>query len=224
VMLAVSVWRGEFGVNWGAPLIYFAALALAETGVSSAPRLHRLGLALTVVLLVPLSGVLLGVKLGLLDPARLVPQAKAQQVLMHFDLADGSFLKALRPLLRDRVPVALEYGIGADLRNDGLDDTVVFSRSVYGRNDDLFTDFRALEGRNMVIIGNGAKLDAERLSRLFDSSEIKNIRTGRQRYDILLGDGFSYDIYRQNWILPIITNLYDKSPFPAGACFMDRYR
>jgi len=76
----------------------------------------------------------------------------------------------------------------------------------------------------MVLLPNGPKSAGATFRPLFDSLETVIVATTRRRYEILLGHGFRYEIYRQNWINPVITKLYDQTVIPFGQCYMDIYR
>lgn len=224
VMFVISVLRGEFGVNWGAPLGPIAVLAMTEFLPKSSFQLaRRSGLALSVLLLLPVLGVLAGLKGGWIAPERLTSPEKSAQVRMQLDLSDGSLAAALAPLAAGRVPVATEYGIAASLGNAGLAPVVVFSQSVYGRNQDLATDFHALDGADMMVVANHAD-EADSLAALFDSVDIATVQTDRRAYQVVLGHGFSFPAFRRDWILPVIERYYDKSGFAFSACPMVRYR
>ncbi len=225
VMLVISLWRHDFGVNWGAPLGFMAVLALAETGRWRLLRGSRLPAALLSGLtLLPLGALVLGLQLGLVPAGRIFDANKARSVDLILDLGDGSLAAALRPLAAGRVMAVMEYGVAASLDNAGFSETVVLSRSVFGRNQDLFTDFRALDGRNFLLLAPDAKARQALATNLFDSFELRVVTTARRRYPVILGQGFRYENYRKTWILPVLTEFYDRSPLPYWRCAMDRYR
>ena len=224
VMLAVSLWRREFGANWGAPLGFMAVLALAEAGPAG-PALRRAGAALALLVLLPLGVLLLADRLELVRLAGLpgIDAGKAHAWQMRRDLADGSLPRALAPLLEGRQLAVMEYGIGAALENAGLGKAVVFSRSVFGRNQDLEVDFRALDGADMLVLVNGPRPEPA-LEALFAGARWQELRTARGRYQVILGSGFRYEAYRAAWIAPVLAAYYDRSPFPYRRCVMERYR
>ena len=225
VMLAISVLRGEFGVNWGAPLGFLALLVLTEVSPQPSPIWsRRLGLLLTVLTLVPLTGVLLLLKLNWVQPQKFLPAEKAALFNQHLDLVEPVFLEQLRPLTANRHVVTMEYGVAAILENAGVSPVTVISKSVFGRNQDLETDFAALNGRNMLLVPNGTTISDEDIEGLFDSVSTVAINTDRQTYQVVLGQGFRYEFYRDTWILPAISALYDQSRFPYSRCYMDKYR
>ena len=100
---------------------------------------------------------------------------------------------------------------------------VVISQSVFGRNQDLMTDFRTLDGRDLVVVANGLA-PGDDVAALFDSVETIPVATARQTYSIAIGRGFKFDVYLENWIKPVLSEFYDQSPFPYLRCDMDRYK
>lgn len=225
IMLAIAILRRDFGANWGAPLGFMALLALAEVVPGRAlVWARRAGVVFASFTLIPLALVLLMLKLGVLDGADITNPKREHTIDLYLDLDDGSLIKVLHPLAKVRVVAAMEYGVGGSLGNSGFDDVTVLSRSVYGRNQDIATDFTALNGYNMLVLPNGQVADPDLAARLFDSFEIRTVKTDRRQYQVILGDGFLYETFREDWILPVMTELYDKSPFPYGGCSMEKYR
>jgi dolichyl-phosphate-mannose-protein mannosyltransferase len=224
VMLIISIWRGEFGVNWGTPLAGMAVLALAELRPQAFELARRAGLALAAVLVLPIAVLAVALDIDVLNVGDFRDGRAGYAADLILDINNGSLPDLVRPLAEGRVLVTQEYGVGAGFDNAGFGETTVFSKSIFGRNQDLLTDFRKLDGRDMVIVPFNTKADEELAKSLFDSYEIVTVGTARQSYELVLGRGFSYKTYRENWILPVITALYDQSKFPFSACYMDKYR
>ncbi|NOX72071.1 MAG: hypothetical protein GXP03_00085 [Alphaproteobacteria bacterium] len=224
VMLLISIWRQEFGVNWGTPLAGMAVLALAELRPQAFDLARRAGLVLAAALVLPIAVLALALDMDLLKVGDFRDGSAGFAADLILDLNDGTLPALLRPLAKGRVLVTQEYGVGAGFDNAGFDETTVFSTTIFGRNQDLLTDFRMLDGRDMVIVPFAAKADQALADRLFDSYEIVTLSTARQSYEFILGRGFSYETYRKGWIMPVITALYQQSRFPYRACYMDKYR
>ncbi len=224
VMLGISIWRREFGINWGAPLGFMAVFALVEIRPQVFARARYAGLTLTALILVPLMALMMALQLNLIRLQDYRPDKVAHTADRILDLDNGDLIELLRPLADGRVLVAMDYGTGASFDNAGFEAVTVLSKSVFGRNQDLLTDFRQLDGRNMLLIPLGPRADVVLAEALFDSFEITTVKTARRSYQVVIGSGFSYENYRETWIMPVITNLYDKSPIPYRACYMDKYR
>jgi len=224
VLLGISIWRQEFGANWAAPLGFMAILALAEIQPKAFSFARKSGLILSLVLLLPVTLGLAALNLNILRAEMFGNEGFAHRIDRILDLDNGALIEQVRPYSEGRIVVAMDYGIGASFDNAGFEEVTVFSNSIYGRNQDLLIDFRTLEGRDMVLLPAEPKADLLLAGELFDSFEIVTLTTARRSYEIVLGQGFSYETYRRDWILPVITRLYDKSPFPFSSCFMDKYR
>jgi dolichyl-phosphate-mannose-protein mannosyltransferase len=224
VMLVISIMRGEFGVNWGTPLAGLSVLALAELRPQAFDLARRAGLALASLTVLPIAVMAVALDTDVLKVGAFTDGRAGFAADLVLDLNNGALPDLVRPLAKGRVLVTQEYGVGAGFDNAGFSQTTVFAKTIFGRNQDLLTDFRRLDGRDMVIVPFDKTADQVLAKALFDSYEIVTISTRRQSYELILGRGFSYDSYRKGWILPVITGLYDKSPFPYGACYMDKYR
>lgn len=102
---------------------------------------------------------------------------------------------------------------------------VVFGRgSFHGRADDLWTDFRLLDGRNILVFSKRA-LDVPELARYFDSVELRTLPAHGAQFHVLLGKGFRYDPYRDLVLREIRDRYYAIPSFlPTGRDFFrERY-
>jgi hypothetical protein len=224
VLLLISVLRGEFGVNWGSPLGALAVLSMIEFLPASSFRLaRRTGLALSLILLVPFLGLIGALRWGLVAPEALTTPDRAVLARLQLDLGDGTLVRAVEAVAPDLPIAAMEYGIGAAFENAGHQDVVVISRSVFGRNQDLMTDFRTLDGSDMVVVANGLA-PGDDVAALFDSVETLSVTTSRQTYRVLVGRGFRFESFRETWIKPVLSEFYHQSPFPYLQCDMARYK
>ena len=225
ILVPVSILLGAFSANWGAPLGIMAVLGLAESFSKTDLRvLHKLSVVLAVAVMGPIVGLLVVLQSGLVGAHDIFGEKIALQVELYLDLDDGGLVAQMQPLANTRVLATTDYGIGGHFDNAGFDETVVMTTSVHGRNQDVLTDFRALDGRDIVLLSGRQAADRAQTALLFDSFEIVTLETDRRKYEVVLGNGFNYDYYRENWILPVLSKYYDKSPFPYRACGMDRYR
>lgn len=223
VITVISVLRGEFGVNWGAPLGFLAVLALAEINPGAFNLSRKISLMLSFVVLVPLSGALILLRTGALPVESIASPREGFTTRMLFDIDEGVLPEALAKVSGDLPVAVLEYGVGASLINAGFDRVLVMSRSIYGRNQDLTTDFSLYDGADIVLLAPSASGEARLAIELFDSADFIRLETERQSYQVILGKGFRYDAYRTNWILPILTGLYGTSRIPNGNCYMNIY-
>ena len=96
--------------------------------------------------------------------------------------------------------------------------------SFHARQDDTITDYRKLDGENILIFSPNGESFKYNL-RYFSRTEIKTIRIHGLEYKILLGKGFNYGLYRKN-ILSSVNKKYYRVPewLPVGQCeFKQKY-
>jgi hypothetical protein len=101
----------------------------------------------------------------------------------------------------------------------------VFGRGTsHARQNDIDTDWRTLEGRDLLILRREPPL-AQDYQPYFRSIEVKAIALGGGTYHALLGTGFNYAAYRTGVLADIRARYYRIPPrLPVGRCyFFERY-
>jgi hypothetical protein len=94
--------------------------------------------------------------------------------------------------------------------------------SKYGRQDDLLTDWRALEGKNIAVLRTKKKT-AEEYQEFFNSSQISEFEVMGTPFYLLEGRGFHYSIYREQMLTRLRDSYYRYPAFlPAGQCYFYR--
>ncbi|PQP34209.1 hypothetical protein C6A37_08965, partial [Desulfobacteraceae bacterium SEEP-SAG9] len=96
-----------------------------------------------------------------------------------------------------------------------------------GRNDDKLTDFKALDGRNILILST-LKVkpnEYQDYQNYFKRLVIDTLSVRQANYTLIFGDGFQYDKYRDTYLSKILLDCYDIPGFlPIGDCFFfNRY-
>ena len=224
VAAAIALARGTFGGNWGAPFAGLAILALAETAPGISPRTALRGnLGIGAVLVLPALLATLALKIGIAPPGKYLPEASAYRFALLQDLGGGALAPDLRRLAEGRVTGSDSYGLTALLALGGLQPAVTLSRSVYGRNDDLFTDYAALDGRDFLLLPARPQNGARLAQRFFAAWREVRIAGGRGEYTVILADNFDYSAFRAEILEPFIRDRYLASPFPYRACPVKRY-
>ncbi|MBL8484826.1 MAG: hypothetical protein JNJ60_21705, partial [Rhodocyclaceae bacterium] len=96
--------------------------------------------------------------------------------------------------------------------------------SSHARHDDILTDFRAMDGRNIALLLKG-KPDIGKFSPYFERTEVESFEEHGARYWIVLGYGFRYGDYREAVLEPARRHWYAIPHWlPRGRCyFCDRY-
>lgn len=123
---------------------------------------------------------------------------------------------------QDRVLATNNYTLSATLAYRARQRVIVFgSGSHHGRQDDLLTDFRALDGRSIVILGFDRQWVAHQAT-YFDTMSQHEVKVEGATYHIGLGRGFHYAAYRDT-VLRSVKAGYYRIPawLPAGRCYMD---
>lgn len=146
---------------------------------------------------------------------------------------DG-LVMTLRPgLLNDRIAPYLDrfeiaatgYSPAATIGfNLGRPVLVFGPGSGHARQDDLLTDFRALAGRDILVISKEAPV-AEKYAPFFGRVEFRREEILGATFHFVLGFDFRYDAYRDAVLEEIRTRWYAVPPWlPSGPCyFCDRY-
>ena len=114
-------------------------------------------------------------------------------------LADyqGRFILATKSYSRSAL---LEYYIGERV--------IVFGKgSKHARQDDILTNFKELDGKDIVIIRKGTRYESE-FKQCFNRMEIKHFSVERANFTLLLGYGFKYREYREIYLLTILEKYY----------------
>jgi hypothetical protein len=98
--------------------------------------------------------------------------------------------------------------------------------SFHGRQDDLLTDFRTSDGRDVMIVTNRRR-DLEECGIWFEKITVKEHAVAGARFYVILGDRFNYAVYREQ-VLQEIADRYYRMPawlqkIAAPSFFLERY-
>lgn len=101
---------------------------------------------------------------------------------------------------------------------------VIGTGSRYARQDDFWTDFRALDGRNVIVLVKRAH-EVTRIAPWFNRVRSFHVDHRGQRFHFVLATGFRYAIYRDTVLSEVRDRYYSALPWlPAGECpFTSRY-
>ena len=100
----------------------------------------------------------------------------------------------------------------------------LFSVSKYGRLADSRVDLREFDGKPLVFIDKG-ELDVAQFSPFFESLDLKELDIGGAKLSVLMGEGFNYMAYRNDYLREIEQRYYQRPDWlPPAACpFTERY-
>jgi len=131
------------------------------------------------------------------DWASLVTHLHPQAVLAPLQEYKGRF-----------VPGTTSYSISALLEYYGGERFIVFGKgSRHGRQDDMRTNFKELDGRDILVLFHAAKYDPE-YGLSFERTELKHFELQGAEYILLLGYDFDYERYRQTYLRKIVDGYY----------------
>jgi hypothetical protein len=140
-------------------------------------------------------------------------------------LHTDEFLKQFDRIPDDFIRATGSYVDSAILEKASGEHFIVFGDgSKYGRQDDLLTDWRKLEGKNIAVLRDKEKT-AEEYRVFFRTSEVHEFVVKGRAYYLLEGRGFRYEVYREQ-ILTLLRDRYYRMPdyLPSDNCyFYQRY-
>jgi len=211
--------RQPFGVHW--LLAFYPLLFMGLPAV-----LTPLQIRTCFAFMVPFAAVHVLLVFTLLAlPISLFKAWPEQYQFIVFGKHTGEVIKKVEGFGSGYVYATDNYTLSATAAYHTKRPVIVFGDgSHHGRQDDLLTDFRKLNGRNILLIQFGAG-SQEQARRYFDSVEFKTIEVRGARFYVTLGTKFKYEAYRQQ-VLESISKTYYSIPdfLPVGSCYMfERY-
>lgn len=144
---------------------------------------------------------------------------------MVFMLKPHEILEQLEPY-EDSFEFATDgYSASAIISYHARRNFAVFGEaSSHARHDDIVTDFRAFDGKNILILLKKAP-EFDHYGPYFKSIEFKQFTVRGATYYLVLGRGFDYRTYREK-VLRVVKDKYYAVPryLPMGDCyFCDKY-
>jgi hypothetical protein len=96
--------------------------------------------------------------------------------------------------------------------------------SSHGRHDDILTDFRALAGKNILVLRKNPP-NATDYAPYFAKAEFRQFELHGASFHLVLGQGFDYPKYREQVLRPLRDRYYRMPSYlPLGHCyFCERY-
>ena len=132
---------------------------------------------------------------------------------------------AVAPDLAGKLLATDSYASAALLEYHARRPVAMFGRGTsHARQGDIDTDWRALAGKDLLILRREPPL-AQDYRSYFRGIEVKRVALGGASYHAVLGSGFNYEAYRSG-VLADIRDRYYRIParLPVGRCyFFERY-
>lgn len=142
-----------------------------------------------------------------------------------FGMYPAKFLEQLKPYEKDYTFSMVSYGMASVASYYSTKRFIIFSEgSVHARIDDKLTNYKELNGKNILLVKR-SKENLEKHEQYFESSERKVLEVDGVRFELILGHGFKYELYRKE-ILTVANKRYYSIPewLPVGRCdFKDKY-
>ena len=223
---------------WLVPLLVFAALSpvkriglhwllsfIPALILSVALALERRQLERTVAVLAAIA-VLHAIPIAVVAALPLETwQASRFYARLVFPGRIAELTAAIAPDLDGRALAADSYASAALLEYHARQPVAVFGRGTsHARQDDIDTDWRALAGKDLLILRREPPLPQD-YQPYFRSIGTKRISLGGGSYYAVLGTGFDYDAYKSGVLADIRDRYYRIPPrLPVGRCyFFERY-
>ncbi len=216
LFFVLSFWK-PIGLHWVLSFYPFLFLSLAP--ILSTHQLRKclyFMLPFTIVHLVFIGAVIIlspGIFKGYDDNAYrdVVYATRSHEILKAVEQYDGY------------IPATDSYTESALLSYAARRHIMVFGEGSYhAREDDKITDFRKLDGKNIVLISYYPK---DAYKQYFREAEIRKLPIEETHFYLLLGKGFDYRKYHDK-VLQKIVQRYYRIPdwLPVGSCYMyERY-
>ena len=136
-----------------------------------------------------------------------------------------TILRALEAALPSATPAYESYSMAAVMSFHAKRTVPVFGPgSSHARHDDILTDWRAYQGRDLTILSRD-EADLARYRPYFREVEARRIEVRGAAFHVVLGRGFDYAAYREGVLKPVRERWYRiPARLPVGACyFFERY-
>lgn len=127
---------------------------------------------------------------------------KIEPMLDEYELATNSYVdSALLEYVAKRPVMVFGYG------------------SYHARQDDMLTDFRELDGKNILMLRFSHP--KKKFDQYFDSLEVEPLEVAGGRFYLVKAKGFRYQLYREQMLEKIMHDFYSIPAYlPGGSCYM----
>lgn len=142
-----------------------------------------------------------------------------------FGKHSSEVLAELKPYEKDYAFATISYGMSSVASYHSKKHFMVFSKGSYhAREDDHLTDYKDLDGKNILIFKR-TTLFLDELSKYFVKSQRKTIHVRGTTFELLIGNSFKYNLYRELVLKKINHDFYTIPEWlPVGQCeFKDKY-
>jgi len=219
VLFLLLLFRKEVGLHWVFSFYPFAFIALA--GVLSLKQWRWTFHFMWVFSLIHV----LALSSVMLLPVETFANKKEAVENLIFGKYPEEVLAKLKPYEKDYTFATISYGMSSVASYYSRRHFIVFDKaSFHAREDERLTDYKKLNGKNILIFKRTAS-NLDKLSKYFSSSERKSFKVREATFELLIGNKFNYDLYREEVLKPINQDFYAIPDWlPVGQCeFKNKY-
>ena len=218
-LFLLLVIRKQVGLHWVFSFYPFAFIAVA--GVLSVKQWRWTFHFMWVFSLLHIT-VLVGVMT--LPVETFINKKEAVQNLI-FGKYPQEVLAHLKPYEKDYTFSTISYGMSSVASYHARKRFIVFDKaSFHAREDERLTNYKDLNGKNILIFKRTAA-NLDKLGKYFTSSERKTFKVREATFELLIGNGFNYKLYREEVLKEINRDFYAIPDWlPVGQCeFKSKY-
>lgn len=160
----------------------------------------------------------------LISPPAQIEQSRMYQQSLFY-IKPQAMATILKPYSKDYVLATESYSKSAVLYYYTQKYVSVFGKGSYhARHDDMYTDFRNFNGKNILIFRT-KPADKALYTPYFQEVAIEEIKLDSISFYLVEGKDFKYEVYREQILRPIKNNFYAIPEWlPVGEnYFMDKY-
>jgi 4-amino-4-deoxy-L-arabinose transferase-like glycosyltransferase len=144
----------------------------------------------------------------LISPPAQIAQSRIYQQSLFY-IKPQAMANVLKPYSKDYVFSTESYSKSAVLYYYTQEYVSVFGKGSYhARHDDMYTDFRNLNGKNIIIFRT-KRADKALYTPYFQEVTIEEIKLDGILFYLVEGKDFKYDVYREQILRPIKNKFYD---------------
>ena len=134
-------------------------------------------------------------------------------------------LDKLKPYEKDYTFATISYGMSSVASYYSRRHFIVFDKaSFHAREDERLTNYKELDGKNIVIFKRTA-INLDKYSKYFMKSERKTITVREATFELLVGEKFNYPLYHEDVLIAVNRDFYAIPDWlPVGQCeFKEKY-
>lgn len=218
-LFLLLVFRKQIGLHWVFSFYPFAFIALAGLlSIKQWKITFHFMWVLSLIHVIALSSIML------LSVDTFSNKKEAVENLI-FGKYPQEVLEKLKPYEKNYTFATISYGMSSVASYYANKHFIVFDKgSFHARQDDSLTDYKQLDGKNILIFKR-TEINLDKLSRYFSTSERKSIKVREATYELLIGNNFNYTLYRKEILNEINRDYYNIPEWlPVRSCgFKEKY-